>query len=129
MHNLLYHVFHIVPQRVIITCLDTNKRSVLHTGKATLKIICKKKKRTLVPLIFKLQIYRREFILSRASEAGSPTSPLGSGQRQDRGPGILNYLYKNFKKKRTVHLIRLFLLRQGEPSTSQYKYPDNQISR
>ncbi len=26
---------------------------------------------------------------------------------------------KNFKKKRTVHLIR-FLLRQGEPGTSQY---------
>ncbi len=31
-----------------------------------------------------------------------------------------NYLDKNFKKKPIAYLIRLFLLRQGEPGTSQY---------
>ncbi len=35
-------------------------------------------------------------------------------------PQVDNHLGKNFKKKRTAHLIRLFLLRQGEPGTSQY---------
>ena len=33
--------------------------------------------------------------------------------------------YKNLKKKRTVHLTR-FLLRQGEPGTSQYPQTDKQ---
>ncbi len=47
----------------------------------------------------------------RGGVSNKPT--LGSGQRQDTGSGIL------FKKKRNVHLIR-FLLRQGEPGTSQY---------
>ena len=43
---------------------------------------------------------------------------LGSGQRQDTGSGILP-IQNFFKNKRTAHLIH-FLLRQGEPGTSQY---------
>ncbi len=48
------------------------------------------------------------YILSRASEVGSPTNHPGSRQRQDTGPGILWSViatYKNLKKKeeRTVH--------------------------
>ena len=49
---------------------------------------------------------------------GLQQTTLGSGQPQDTGSGILT-TYKNLKKKRTVHLTR-FLLRQGEPGTSQY---------
>ena len=41
-----------------------------------------------------------------------------------RGAGIL---YKNLKKKRTVHLNR-FLLRQGEPGMSQYVFFHERIS-
>ena len=52
-------------------------------------------------------------ILSRASEAGSPTNPPWAlGSDKTRGQG--------FKKKRTAYLIRPFLVRQGEPGTSQY---------
>ncbi len=43
------------------------------------------------------------------------------GQRQDMGPSKLgNHLDRKFLKERTAHLIRLFLLRQGEPGTSQH---------
>ena len=67
----------------------------------------------------------------RGGISNKPT--LSSGQRQDTRSGILwsvhrwtnltilamTTLYKIFKKKRTIHLIR-FLLRHGEPGTSQY---------
>ncbi len=63
-------------------------------------------------------------ILSRASEAGSPTNPpWAPGSDKTRGQEsfgpFTGGLYKNLKKKRTVHLIR-FLLRQGESGTSRY---------
>ncbi len=62
--------------------------------------------------------------ISRASEVGSPTNPpWAPGSDKTRGQGSFGPLamttYKNIKKKRTVHLTR-FLLRQGEPGTSQY---------
>ncbi len=57
--------------------------------------------------------------LSRAIEVGSPTNPpWAPGSDKTLGQGSLT-TYKNFKQKRTVHLTR-FLLRQGEPGTSQY---------
>ena len=57
---------------------------------------------------------------------GLQQTTLGSGQRQDTGPGILwsvhrwtnSYLQKNLK--RTDRTFDPFLLRQGEPGTSQY---------
>ncbi len=69
------------------------------------------------------------FILSRASEMGSPTNPPwapGSDKTQGQGsfgPFTGGLPTQNFKKKQTAHLIR-FLLRQGEPGTSQYIYVD-----
>ena len=36
------------------------------------------------------------YFLSRASEVGSPTNHLGSGQRKDTGPGILWVLYVKY---------------------------------
>ncbi len=68
------------------------------------------------------------FILSRASETGSPTNRLGSDKTRGQGSLTIdkldkiqfNHLDKNLKKERTAHLIPLFLLRQGEPGTSQY---------
>ncbi len=60
---------------------------------------------------------------------GLQQTSLVSGQRQDMGSGTLWSIHrwtilaittdKNLKKKWTVHLTR-FLLRQGEPGTSQY---------
>ncbi len=44
------------------------------------------------------------YILSRASEVGSPTNRPGSRQRQDTGPWILWSVHRwTFKKKRTAH--------------------------
>ncbi len=73
-------------------------------------------------------------ILSHAREVGSPTNHPGSGQWQNTGPGILwfvhrwtnslsnSYLQKILK--RTDRTFDPFLLRQGEPGTSQYTmYP------
>ncbi len=56
----------------------------------------------------------------RVGVSNKPT--LGSRQRQDTGSGIIAITTdkKKLKKKRTAHLTR-FLLRQGEPGTSQYK--------
>ncbi len=56
-----------------------------------------------------VKMSKHMYVLSRASEAGSPTNHLGPGQRQDTGPGILwsvKYLdranlvtnYQNLKK-------------------------------
>ena len=58
--------------------------------------------------------------IATCQRGGVPNEPLG--QRQDTGPGILplkiskldNHLDKNFKRERTAHLIRPFLLRQGD---------------
>ncbi len=85
-------------------------------------------------------------ILSRASKVGSPTNHPCSRQRQDTGPGIfwsvhrwtkpnglthvkhLNItslviaIYKKLKKE-TDRTLDPFLLRQGEPGTSQYIAP------
>ena len=51
-------------------------------------------------------------VLSRASEAGSPTNRPGSDKTRGQGSFDLSTggpdLYKNLKKKRTAHLIRLF---------------------
>ncbi len=68
-------------------------------------------------------------VLSRASEVGSPTNPPwapGSDKTQGQGSfglftgGLAIIAYTKIKKKRrTAHLIR-FLLREGEPGTSQY---------
>ncbi len=49
------------------------------------------------------------YILLHASKVGSPTDHPGSRQRQDTGPG------------KTDRTFDPFLLRQGEPSTSQYR--------
>ncbi len=93
-------------------------------------------------------LYFNIVAFQRGGVSNKPT--LGSGQRQDTGSGILSSVHrwtrptgeptncganqgstgfycvkrrttykKNFKKKQTVHLTR-FLLRQGEPGTSQY---------
>ncbi len=69
-----------------------------------------------------------KYILSCASEMGSPTNHPDSGQRQDTGSGILWSVhrwtiatYKKFKKKNGPY-IRPVLLRQGEPGTSHYVF-------
>ncbi len=69
-----------------------------------------------------LQLVTIYYILSRASEVGSPTNPpWAPGSDKTQGQGSFGPFIQNFKKKRTVHLIR-FSLRQGEPGTSQYLY-------
>ncbi len=65
-------------------------------------------------------------IVALPARWGPQQTTLGSWQRQDTGSGILWSVhrwttYKNLKKKRAVHLTP-FLLRQGEPGTSHYKY-------
>ncbi len=81
----------------------------------------------------------RVFILSRASEAGSPTNPpWAPGSDKTRGQGSFgaftggldllgepdyfshDSLYKILKRNKP-HIWLTFLLRQGEPGTSQYK--------
>ena len=61
----------------------------------------------------------RVYILSRASEVGSPSNH--PGLRAATRHGVRDPLVGS--QKRTVHLTR-FLLRQGEPGTSQY---DNMV--
>ena len=82
------------------------------------------------PYIFLAPQQSKTIYIVACQQGGVSNKPtLGSGQRQDTGTGILWSVnrwtilavttYKNLKKKRTAHLTR-FLLRQGEPGTSQY---------
>ncbi len=62
--------------------------------------------------------------LSRASEAWSPTNRSGSDKTRNQGsfgPSTGGQQTSQITTQ-TKYLIRLFLLRQSEPGTSQYKY-------
>ena len=60
-------------------------------------------------------------ILSRASEVGSPTNHLGSGQRQDTDQGSFGPLTGGLPKiEKDEPYTGPVLLRQGDPGTSQY---------
>ena len=59
--------------------------------------------------------YENKNVLSRASEAGSPTNRLSSGQRRDT-----DLWTDHLKIKKIQANIRPVLVRQGEPGTPQY---------
>ncbi len=119
---------------MIVTSVPIHHRACWFLKKKTNIII---RDRSFLVQIFKSEqcSYLLKDIVS-CQRGGSPTNRSGSDKTRGQGsfgpstgvpdlqgslqPAELdNHLDINFKKERTAHLIRFFLLRQGEPGTSQ----------